>query len=470
MAKYFKMKTDKPALSYHCGEKIKIEVRAYDYCVETSCAYFKWELRGDDGQKSSGLGSTQPGFPYVLETSCGRPGFLHLKCTAVNRDNAADPAFDLFDGGIGVEIEKLRYSDTIPEDYEAFWQGLWKKALEFDSKVVGRRQITENVPEGFECWDLQISTPLDMPASGVLTLPKKAEKLPIEVSFRGYGLSCANPNYNPNVIRFEVNAHGFPNDLSIVESYERHKDLLNYGFNNQENERPETSYWYKMMLRDFMAMKYVKTLPAWDQKNLVVSGGSQGAFQATHMAANDPAVTFLAIHIPWFCNMNGENQHYVPGWRPQFQNGLRYFDTVAAATKVRCPVQITAYLGDYVCPPSGIVMLYQAFKNEKALDFVQGGTHGYRPPEVESYHYRFDPQNPTGAVKPGIYRHFKGNRYEVLGTVFNSETAEPQVLYRALYGDQKLWCRPQYMWHETLLKNGCVQRRFTFVSDNDRQS
>ena len=42
-------------------------------------------------------------------------------------------------------------------------------------------------------------------------------------------------------------------------------------------------------------------------------------------------------------------------------------------------------------------------------------------------------------IKIGLYRHFKGNLYEVLGTATHSETREPMVVYRALYGEYGLW-------------------------------
>ena len=41
-------------------------------------------------------------------------------------------------------------------------------------------------------------------------------------------------------------------------------------------------------------------------------------------------------------------------------------------------------------------------------------------------------------IRPGRYRHFKGGEYEVLGVASHSETQEPMVVYRALYGERGL--------------------------------
>ena len=52
--------------------------------------------------------------------------------------------------------------------------------------------------------------------------------------------------------------------------------------------------------------------------------------------------------------------------------------------------------------------------------------------------------------RPGLYRHYKGGEYEVLGVVRHSESLEPLVLYRALYGEQGLWVRPHAMFFGAL--------------------
>jgi len=68
-------------------------------------------------------------------------------------------------------------------------------------------------------------------------------------------------------------------------------------------------------------------------------------------------------------------------------------------------------------------------------------------------------------IKPGKYRHFKGGEYEVIGIASHSETMEPMVVYRALYGEGGLWVRPAAMWNETVERDGKVFLRFTYIGD-----
>lgn len=66
-------------------------------------------------------------------------------------------------------------------------------------------------------------------------------------------------------------------------------------------------------------------------------------------------------------------------------------------------------------------------------------------------------------LRPGRYRHFKGNEYEVVGVATHSETHEPLVVYRPLYGEGGLWVRPLAMFTETVIRDGQTFPRFTFV-------
>ena len=73
-------------------------------------------------------------------------------------------------------------------------------------------------------------------------------------------------------------------------------------------------------------------------------------------------------------------------------------------------------------------------------------------------------------VQCGKYRHFKGNEDEVLGTATHSETLEELVVYRALYGEGKLWVRPVSMWNETVEKDGKTVKRFEFIGNNTKSA
>lgn len=71
-----------------------------------------------------------------------------------------------------------------------------------------------------------------------------------------------------------------------------------------------------------------------------------------------------------------------------------------------------------------------------------------------------DPAEP----KPGRYRHYKGNEYEVIGLAQHSETLEPLVVYRALYGAQGLWVRPRDMFLESVDIDGKRLPRFARIA------
>ena len=70
-------------------------------------------------------------------------------------------------------------------------------------------------------------------------------------------------------------------------------------------------------------------------------------------------------------------------------------------------------------------------------------------------------------VKPGRYRHYKGNEYTVLGVAKHSETLEPMVVYRAEYGERGLWVRPAGMFAETVTVNGVTVPRFAYLEDTE---
>ena len=73
--------------------------------------------------------------------------------------------------------------------------------------------------------------------------------------------------------------------------------------------------------------------------------------------------------------------------------------------------------------------------------------------------------SPLNETRPGLYRHYKGLMYEVIGTARHSETLESMTVYRALYGEHGLWVRPAAMFSEEVVINGVRQPRFAWVGE-----
>ncbi|MFT6876525.1 MAG: hypothetical protein ACI9XK_001950 [Granulosicoccus sp.] len=79
------------------------------------------------------------------------------------------------------------------------------------------------------------------------------------------------------------------------------------------------------------------------------------------------------------------------------------------------------------------------------------------------------------APTPGIYRHYKGNLYQVLGLARHSETEESLVVYQALYGEKGYWLRPLTLWLDPVNnsadaangKEARIAARFELVDSND---
>ena len=69
------------------------------------------------------------------------------------------------------------------------------------------------------------------------------------------------------------------------------------------------------------------------------------------------------------------------------------------------------------------------------------------------------------SLKKGLYKHFKGNYYQVIDVAQDSETQQEMVVYRALYGEKGLWLRPLDMFSEVIERDGIKQKRFAYCDE-----
>ena len=124
-------------------------------------------------------------------------------------------------------------------------------------------------------------------------------------------------------------------------------------------------------------------------------------------------------------------------------------------------IDVNGYYNLYMKPYSARILVVNdgSFK----VDFSDNSTVEITKPveNTEATDAQVEEQHFYTEVKPGKYRHFKGNEYEVIGTALHSETGEKLVVYKALYNDGGLWVRPYDMFKEIIEKDGKKIQRFT---------
>jgi len=69
----------------------------------------------------------------------------------------------------------------------------------------------------------------------------------------------------------------------------------------------------------------------------------------------------------------------------------------------------------------------------------------------------------VNSIPLGVYRHYKGNQYEVIGFARHSESLEDMVVYRSILDKQETWVRPLYMWNDLIETNGKTVKRFEHI-------
>ena len=386
--RYFIGGTTRDAVGYAPKEDICFKVTLTEEGKEITAPYFRYECWGEDGSHDKGIVSGQTG-TLEYHTFLTRPGYVHFFVQVTDENGTPIPGYDAFEGGACVEYDKLEKINGQPADYDAWWQKTIAEELDPVAPVELEKKEFHCGDPGDIVFDMKIACAGPMPVSGYLRLPRNAKpgSLPIIISCMGYSVTGAPIPTKANAISFYINPHGFANGLTFEEYAEIAKEApyASFGFHKDLNETPDTCYFKYMVLRALQALRYCKTLDLWDGKTITAVGGSMGAFQATHIAAFDKDVTKLTINVPWMCDLRGIEDGRLRGWRPDPAVGLDYYDTVNAGARVTCETVITAGLGDYVCPPSGITSLYHAVKGTKTITWLQNKTHPYTAPAYDTY-------------------------------------------------------------------------------------
>ena len=397
----FNAKTDKHPLKYEINEPMvftfSLDLKGQELEAPLT---IEWTRTGDDGVEEHGAIVYDGKEPATVTTKLGCNGFVRLYAKLKQADGKYLKSNDwrdwFFDGGAAVHPELLT-STPEPEDFDEFW-AKQKARLDKVPMVVDLQEIRRS--DVAMVYVARILCAGPRPATGVLTIPLGAEegkKYPIRLAVHGYG--PPGESYGKvmgrgtgDFISFSLNAHGveYLRDKAYYDAFNASikENGSKYAFDKEVNGDPETTYFNGMALRLIRTLQYLKSLDAWNGKDLIVSGGSQGGLQTIWAAALDHDVSLAEAEIPWCCDFGGhENYNRLnSNFRPEYTRALDYYDCMNMAKRVKCPVVIPrAGLGDYACPPSGVAIMYNNLKCKKSIVWYQGSEHSYIPENCETF-------------------------------------------------------------------------------------
>jgi cephalosporin-C deacetylase-like acetyl esterase len=242
-----------------------------------------------------------------------------------------------------------------------------------------------------KCFDVKVASAAGNPMTGILSMPVNAEpkSLPAIVFFHGAGVRSALQmhSYGRMAIALDVNTHGLENNRETAY-YQRlfRSQFSNYWFKNKHDRNKY--YFREIFLRAMRAVEYVKSLPEWNGKVLIVRGNSQGGAMAVVAAALDPQVTMLFAAVPALADHGGFTARIprVPGWPGLYHpkrdgaNVLecaKYYDIVNFAPMVKCPAYMSAGMADHTCEATSIAAAWNALPetSKGGIEYYPAGNH-----------------------------------------------------------------------------------------------
>ena len=400
--------TDKDPLSYSIGDDIVFICSLYADKTLVSCPKFYWTV---DGAGNNYMGEADGSYgKLIVKVPATDVGCVRLNVMVKDEDGALIKLTQSAVFSAIVNADQVTTKRDEPADFDAFWASQVNKVMAVDPDVISMEKVSS--PSGIQTLDgavanasaydfyrVKIKTPEECGyAVGYLTIPKNCTSLGITVVFNGYGVGDLSPYVSPSNIVFNVCAHSY--ELGQSASYYNNcsSQLANYGFTG--NESRDTVYFRTMIMRDLQAVRFIKayagtegvkingtvsSLGIWNGK-LRLYGGSQGAFQGIAVAALDKDVTDAYWYIPWMCDVGGFRSEF----RPTYTDALRYYDTVYFSRRIgeNVNVTLTAGLSDYICPPSGVVALFNEMQGNVTMYFKQGMTHSYTPSNAPTTVYK----------------------------------------------------------------------------------
>ncbi len=401
------LKTDKEDPVYHIDEPVVFTIKVNRDGQVVHEGVVKYTISKDVGgpKLSEGCLTINNGNnPLILTTHLSEPGMIFCQATYDNGIVTDKASKCMAQAGAAVDPLKIKPSMPTPKDFDTFWNG-WKKKLQnvpMNAVLKKVKWDTAKYPD-VEIYDLTLNCLGPKPVRAYIGWPKQVRSgsCPAIANFYPYnGLNSGSIGWVAaqavkGRIAIDVNAHGI--ELGQPQAYyDKIGQELGWFPTSGEIDRNQF-YFLWMYLRDWQALQYVKSLPQWDGKVLIVTGSSMGGGQALAMGGLEPQVSLVLASVPAMCDHSGFKVGRVSGWARQAAGApsgqqnkilktLRYFDGVNFASRIKGRAIVSCGFLDGSCPSTSVYAAFNAITSpDKQMIYVPTRGHGLWEPVRDAF-------------------------------------------------------------------------------------
>lgn len=333
------------------------------------------------------------------------PGFV--RCTVKLADPALAKGVPAAKATAGFSPEKIQPTQTVPADFDAFWEE-GKAALAKVPLDAVKKRVPELCTPTVEVHHVSMrnvgraaSTLMTARVYGMLTEPKAPGKYPAILRVPGAGVRGYGPDIKlaeQGVIVLTIGIHGVPVNLPA----DVYRDLAagalaNYRVSDLDDR--DLIYFRRVYLGCVRANDFLCSQPNFNGK-LGVMGSSQGGQLSVVTSVLDPRVQAIAVGMPAYSDVTGFLQGRAGGWPKMFQPlpdgrpnpnatpqkiaNTGYYDTVNFARRVQVPGFYTWGFNDSTCPPTTMYSVYNSIAAPKELLLALPEEHHISPPQADA--------------------------------------------------------------------------------------
>ncbi len=316
------------------------------------------------------------------------PGFLRCHAS-VDVDGKTYTSY----ATAGFSPNEIEPTTTLPADFEQFW----KQAKDELAKVPVNPVLTlmpERCTSSVDVYHVSIDN-INGKIYGILSKPKAEGKYPAILYVPGAGIRPYNGDMwkaEKGIITFEIGIHGIPVNLDQNVYDDLRSAALN-GYQQANLDDKDKYYYKRVYLGCVRAVDFIESLDSFNEKDIAVTGGSQGGALSIITAALDDRINYLAAYYPALSDLTGYLHNRAGGWPHMFRDTFtntpekietsKYYDVVNFARFVKVPGWYSWGYNDNVCPPTSMYAAYNVIKAKKELHIYQETQHWIFPEQRE---------------------------------------------------------------------------------------